>query len=1386
MSPQFQAPRFSRQIAQLLVGIGLTIVLLLVNSGLARSNDNAVKAVTAPSCKPNVPNTTITAVYCAYGGSAKFGATLSEVEDWNGIKQRRFQFGTIYYVDESHAAYALFNHVRDYYNEHPSLGKPITSEIGSQDKGFCKAFFTKSKMIECHGINNPVEVPWTTITVHLPRLEMPFPSGTDGVFSGGPHNWYDGYRLLDNDDSKPGSGLDIAMIGKVLAVASGTVIEVVNGNNNEATCKSNSGLGCWVAIRNDFSGTVIVYGHIQPLKEVKVGDWIESGMEIGEIKSCTDCIGDSPAAHLHLELWDGRSSGPAGTQLWGTEPLTLGWHGAIIGVYLISGGFVSVDASGNTGNVYDYDGTAVKIESAGLDVHRLYTQPELKGLLASDDYVFERFDFKDADSSANLREMYAWMTKAAWERCKEDHKDANGDYWCEDLKSSDNTVFADGALVAGASPLNANEVQPILESSSVARPYEPLFSPPDDPSTPPICAPTADQVALYDDATYGSGKPCRLLNIGSYDSLGSLDNATSSVRVGANVKVTLYSEANRGGNSETLTADDPDLANNEIIQRNEASSALVQPKGGEGGSCQPGDYQVALFDDVYFNPNKPCRVLALGDYSTLGDLDNIVSSVKVGSKVTLVLFENTGYGGSNETFYHDDYNLDDNDHIQKNETSSAKVLLRESGGYSYCNEEQNPGETEVILFDNPRYGAGPCAILKVGEYPDLSSISFENEASSLRVGGKVKVIVCTKKRFDESEESGGECETYSSHVPDLDETGEVPRDETSSAKVEMKLLCHPLTDGVILYENSNYGGGCTTLTAGTWNLSDFRYDEMVSSLRFVGSYASGWSVRLCQSSNLGGTCSTFTGNDSSLSGDAVGNDRASSIAIVPLPPESAPSLTEIGNPESLGTYQVSWTAVANATEYELEEQLNGSAWVNAYTGEATSTIVVGRSQGTSCYQVRAVNVGGSSPWSSTTVCTTVAPPIADPDLKVNAITLGNLSPTVGQSITVDVEIRNIGQGTAGPSTCALYQGDPAADGTQIATADCGTLSPNVNSVVTFNWTPNLPGEAVLFAVADSNNTLPEADETNNRDSVGVVVQPPAVTCYTLTRTHTGEGSDPDASPANSPTCAVGSYEAGTSITLTATPASGWRVKNWSGTSSDDSVLTTNSVVMPAGNHTVGVIYEILPATAPTIIDFTPIFGSAGALITITGTNFTDVMAVTFNGTIATHVTVVSPTQIDTTVPTEATTGKITVTTPEGTATSAADFIVTEELVAGFSASPTWGYVPLTVEFFNTSTGQLTSWLWDFGDGLTSTDWSPAHTYYTPGTYSVSLTVNGNGGNDTETKMAYIQVDTAGALQLLFLPSIMSSGENLGLGYSILAPSQMGELQPRVRWEVAMP
>jgi Zn-dependent metalloprotease len=57
---------------------------------------------------------------------------------------------------------------------------------------------------------------------------------------------------------------------------------------------------------------------------------------------------------------------------------------------------------------------------------------------------------------------------------------------------------------------------------------------------------------------------------------------------------------------------------------------------------------------------------------------------------------------------------------------------------------------------------------------------------------------------------------------------------------------------------------------------------------------------------------------------------------------------------------------------------------------------------------------------------------------------------------------------------------------------------------------------------------------------------------------------------------------------------------------------------------------------------------------------------------------------------------------------------------------------LTANFTDTSTdpngaGDIVSWLWDFGDGNTSTQQNPSHTYAAEGTYTVSLTVTDSGG-----------------------------------------------------------
>jgi hypothetical protein len=65
----------------------------------------------------------------------------------------------------------------------------------------------------------------------------------------------------------------------------------------------------------------------------------------------------------------------------------------------------------------------------------------------------------------------------------------------------------------------------------------------------------------------------------------------------------------------------------------------------------------------------------------------------------------------------------------------------------------------------------------------------------------------------------------------------------------------------------------------------------------------------------------------------------------------------------------------------------------------------------------------------------------------------------------------------------------------------------------------------------------------------------------------------------------------------------------------------------------------------------------GTTVTITGTNLTGATSVKFNGVSAT-ITSNTATQIVTKVPTGATTGPITVTTPSGTATSATNFTVT--------------------------------------------------------------------------------------------------------------------------------
>jgi PKD repeat protein len=81
--------------------------------------------------------------------------------------------------------------------------------------------------------------------------------------------------------------------------------------------------------------------------------------------------------------------------------------------------------------------------------------------------------------------------------------------------------------------------------------------------------------------------------------------------------------------------------------------------------------------------------------------------------------------------------------------------------------------------------------------------------------------------------------------------------------------------------------------------------------------------------------------------------------------------------------------------------------------------------------------------------------------------------------------------------------------------------------------------------------------------------------------------------------------------------------------------------------------------------------------------------------------------------------------------------------AGFEGNPRAGYEPVLVTFVDTSTGTVSSWSWDFGDGKTSSMQSPVHVYSTPGVFTVNLTVCNDAGCSWISRAGYIYAIPSG-------------------------------------------
>jgi predicted phosphodiesterase len=194
-------------------------------------------------------------------------------------------------------------------------------------------------------------------------------------------------------------------------------------------------------------------------------------------------------------------------------------------------------------------------------------------------------------------------------------------------------------------------------------------------------------------------------------------------------------------------------------------------------------------------------------------------------------------------------------------------------------------------------------------------------------------------------------------------------------------------------------------------------------------------------------------------------------------------------------------------------------------------------------------------------------------------------------------------------------------------------------VFNYHGTPNL----ATFYFKSINGAVPDSFYVLSK-----VAPAPLITAFT-----------PPAAPAGTPVTISGRFFTGTTqINFNGIAATGFIVHSDAQISVNVPAGATTgkiSVTTPTGTATSA--SDLTVIFPPSITAFTPGRAPAGSLVTITGSNFINIIQVAFNGLAAATFTVDSTTQIRAIVSIGATAGKISVTTPDGEATSRYSFIV---------------------------------------------------------------------------------------------------------------------------------
>ena len=300
---------------------------------------------------------------------------------------------------------------------------------------------------------------------------------------------------------------------------------------------------------------------------------------------------------------------------------------------------------------------------------------------------------------------------------------------------------------------------------------------------------------------------------------------------------------------------------------------------------------------------------------------------------------------------------------------------------------------------------------------------------------------------------------------------------------------------------------------------------------------------------------------------------------------------------------------------------------------------------------------------------------------------------------------------------------------------------NVGNTTTHTLTTLVEGSTYHFAITAYDGSLVESGFSN--DVAGTVPYSAPAAQFTASATL---GVAPLAlNFLNASTGAITSYAWTFGDGTTSTAANPSKVYSAAGT-----YTVSLTVTGPGGSDTQTrtnyITVTALPLAPVAQFTGTPTSGLAPLTVNFTNTSTGNIASYAWTFGDGTTSTAANPVKVYSAAGSY--TVSLTVTGPGGSNTQTRTNYITVTTVgapvAQFTGTPTSGVAPRTVNFTNTSTGNITSYAWTFGDGTTSTAANPVKVYSAAGSYTVSLTVTGPGGSNTQTRTNYITVTTVGA------------------------------------------